>query len=82
MAKRFYNPGAKFKELLRFDNPINEIKQQNLVSFWPIEAEEESFFEVPTELTFNLAGGEEVSVPEAGQDGLCAAWSRPGRSEC
>jgi hypothetical protein len=63
MAKRFYNPGAKFKELLRFDNPTNEAKSQNLVAYWPLEAEEESFFEVPTELSFTLPGGEEVSVP-------------------
>lgn len=63
MAKRFYNPGAKFKEMLRFDNPTNEIKSQNLVSYWPIEADEESFFEIPTELTFRVQGGEEVSVP-------------------
>jgi hypothetical protein len=63
MAKRFYNPGAKFKEMLRFDNPTNEPKSQNLVSYWPIEADEEDFFEIPTELSFSLPGGEEVSVP-------------------
>jgi hypothetical protein len=49
MAVRFYNPGFKISELLRFDHPTNDVKVQNLISYYRVEAEPKAFFDVPTE---------------------------------
>jgi len=58
MPIKFYNPGPKINEPMRFDHPTNDIKEMNLVSFWHIDAPEKSFFDVPTEVSVSTAEGE------------------------
>lgn len=63
MSVKFYNPGPKIKETLRFDHPTNDPKYQNNVSYWDMVAPEKDFFEVPTIVDFQTAEGATVSVP-------------------
>lgn len=60
MAVKFYNPGSKIFELMKFDHPTNDIKQMNLVSYFQVDANEKSFFEVPTEVTVQAESGEQT----------------------
>lgn len=62
MAKRFYNPGAAFEETLKFDHPTNDIREQNINSYWTVKAPEHGFFEVPTEIEFPGKDGEPLRV--------------------
>lgn len=62
MAVKFYNPGARLFERLRFDHPTNDPVNQNNVSYFQIDVPEASFFEVPTEVTVETIGGGEQAV--------------------
>lgn len=44
----FYNAGTKIQETLQFDYPGRDPRTENLVAHWPLNAEAESFFEVPS----------------------------------
>ena len=57
MAIRFYNPGSKIQEMMRFDHPTNDIRKQNLVSYFQVNAAAESFFDVPTEMEVETDSG-------------------------
>jgi hypothetical protein len=50
MAKRFYNPGTAIDNRIQFDHPTNDIREQNIVSYWSFHAPAQSFFEIPTEI--------------------------------
>lgn len=63
MSVKFYNPGRKITETLRFDHPTNDARHQNNISYYNLVAPEEDFFEVPSTLTITLEGGNEVTVP-------------------
>lgn len=63
MSVRFYNPGSRIKEMLTFDHPTNDAKEQNLISYYALDVEEKSFFEVPTEVTVQLEDGDSRTVP-------------------
>lgn len=62
MSVKFYNPGSRIYELMKFDHPTNDPKVQNLVSYYQIDAAEASFFEVPTEITVITDSGEERNI--------------------
>jgi hypothetical protein len=63
MPVKFYNPGPKIKETLRFDHPTNDPKYQNNVSYWDMVAPEKDFFDIPTIIEFQTVEGQMVSVP-------------------
>jgi hypothetical protein len=63
MAIKFYNPGTKIDDTLRFDHPTNDPKYQNNISYYQLHAEPQSFFEVPTVLVIKTETGGEVEVP-------------------
>lgn len=64
MSVRFYNPGNRIYEQLRFDHPINIQDQRNInaVSYFQLEAPEKSFFEVPDVLEITPDSGEPIQV--------------------
>lgn len=63
MAVEFYNPGPAIYEKLRFDHPTNDIKSQNLISYFQIDVPGQSYFDVPTEVGVQTEQGEQfVSV--------------------
>lgn len=62
MAIRFYNPGTRINAKLTFDHPTNDIRVQNTISYHPLDAEEGSFFDVPTEVNVTTDNGD-VAVP-------------------
>lgn len=62
MAK-FYNPGFKWEELLKYDNPVADAREVNNVSYFRLRAPERDFFEVPETMTVKLGTGEEMEVP-------------------
>jgi|SRR6185437_11295966 len=62
MARRFYNPGTKINEIVKFDHPTNDIKDQNIVSYWPVLAEAKSFFDVPTEVSVPTLDGDTTQI--------------------
>lgn len=57
MAVKFYNPGSKIVEMIRFDHPTNDPKVQNTISYYPLSADEKSYFEVPTEVEVTSDNG-------------------------
>jgi hypothetical protein len=63
MSVRFYNPGSRIHEMLTFDHPTNDVKEQNLISYFALDAEPGSFFEVPSEVEVQLEDGETRAVP-------------------
>lgn len=62
MAK-FYNPGFKWEELLKYDNPVSEAREVNNVSYYRLRAPEKGFFEVDDTMQMKLDTGEEIEVP-------------------
>lgn len=62
MAK-FYNPGFKWEELLKYDNPVADAREVNNVSYFRLRAPEKGVFEVPDTMLMKLATGEEIDVP-------------------
>jgi len=48
---RFYNGGDAINARIPFDNPNNDIKKDNIVSYFHLQAPAESFFEVPDAIT-------------------------------
>jgi len=77
MPIRFYNPGPRIAEPMRFDHPTNDPKEMNLVSFWHIEAPEKAFFDVPTEVTVETPDGEHT-VPVKFADRVQELYRRYG----
>ncbi len=64
MAVKFYNPGFKIREMMKFDHPTNDIKQENINSYWWVVADAKSFFMVPTEISLETINGPvDISVP-------------------
>lgn len=77
MSVRFYNPSTLINEPLRYDNPVNDIKDTNLVAFHHIHAPEKSFFDVPTEISVETPEGE-IIVPVKFADRIQALYRRYG----
>lgn len=44
---RFYNGGDKINDRIPFDNPNNDIKVDNIVSYYHLQAPAQGYFEVP-----------------------------------
>lgn len=60
---KFYNPGTKIEDTLRFDHPTNDPKYQNNISYYKLVAEPQSFFEVPETIEIKTDTGSELTVP-------------------
>lgn len=59
---RFWNPGFKWDDVLKFDNPTADDKSSN-ISYYRVEAPAKSFFEVKDTQTLVLPTGESYDVP-------------------
>ena len=59
---RFWNPGFKWDDTLKFDNPTADDNSSN-ISYYRITAEAKSFFEVKDTQTIKLPTGEEYEIP-------------------
>lgn len=60
---KFYNPGFAWKDTLKYDNPVGDPREVNLISYHVVEAPEAGFFEVKDTTTMKLPTGEEYDVP-------------------
>lgn len=60
---RFYNPGTKIDEMLRYDNPTTDDRKQNNVAYYRLQVEKASFFDVPTEQILDTPEMGEIRVP-------------------
>lgn len=60
---QFYNPGFAWKDTLKYDNPVGDPREVNLISYHVVEAPEDGFFEVKDTTTMKLPTGEEYDVP-------------------
>lgn len=58
----FYNPGTRICEKLAFDHPTNDIKNVNIIAYFLVDAPQESFFVLPTQIPVSTADGEERMV--------------------
>lgn len=60
---KFYNPGFAWKETLKYDNPVGDPREVNLISYYVVEAPEAGFFEVKDTTVMKLPTGEEYEIP-------------------
>ncbi len=60
MPVKFYNPGTKIDDTLRYDNPTSDPKYQNNIAYFQLHADAHSFFDVPTEQIVITDNGELV----------------------
>jgi hypothetical protein len=60
---RFYNPGTKIDEMLRYDNPTTDPAKQNNIAYYRLQVDKASFFEVPTEQVIESPEMGELRVP-------------------
>ncbi len=58
----FYNPGMRICERLAFDHPTNDVKNVNLIAYYLVDAPQESFFTLPTQIPVSTVDGEERMV--------------------
>jgi hypothetical protein len=77
MPVRFYNPGPAMNERLRYDNPIGDPKESNMVSGHILNVPEKDFFDVPTEIRIDEKEGEFV-VPVKFADRVQALYRHIG----
>jgi hypothetical protein len=60
---RFFNPGFAWNDTLKYDNPVGDAREINLISYYRVEAPQKDFFEVKDTTMMRLPTGEEYDVP-------------------